>query len=275
MNLEEREKELLELDAQLEKEKNEALREVGEICGNHESNLQAILGRNAVEMNRFGSVERQEENLIEKVLRNNEEIGSRAMLKMEKIKEKCANFENDKLRKAIKVLEDGNAAIQKELNVYRKENKDLRTKLNKTETSHQKASNAYKKIKDSEMEFNSQNKTLKDENRSLKQDLIRSQREKKSFENQLEQSKQKYILMKKQEAKKLEEAVADANILKEKVSHLGNTNKKLKESVQNLEIVVKKQMKLTSLLKKQNLHLQALKMLAFTEKEFRNVLNVP
>ena len=155
--------------------------------------------------------------------------------------------------------------------------KEEKTKMQKTIQSLQGQLDKYSKLAD---EKKNQNKVLEMDLVKLRKDIEAMERsEKKSGQTQrsvevrldraLEEVEKYKTLLSAERAK----AAEFSNVDKETFNNLSNENKILHKQKNELINAFKKQMKLIDVLRKQKLHLEASRMLNFTQEEFMKVLD--
>ena len=155
--------------------------------------------------------------------------------------------------------------------------KEEKTKMQKTIQTLQGQLDKYSKLAD---EKKNQNKVLEMDLVKLRKDIEAMERsEKKSGQTQrsvevrldraLEEVEKYKTLLSAERAK----AAEFSNVDKETFNNLSNENKILHKQKNELINAYKKQMKLIDVLRKQKLHLEASRMLNFTQEEFMKVLD--
>lgn len=166
--------------------------------------------------------------------------------------------ENAKLAQRCKELDQDRAnqlrisnSHQTQMDKYKKLNDDLQAKLNSAET---------------------QAVGLKKENETFKKDTRKNQNDHQQLELRLNRALEeieKYKLLAQKTSANSRDATDQE---KRRVEQLSSDNKRLTKQKTELIQAFKKQLKLIDILKKQKMHLEAAKILQFSEEEFINAL---
>ena len=120
--------------------------------------------------------------------------------------------------------------------------------------------------------YETQTQVIKKENDQLKRDQKKTQIEQQQLELRLNRSLEEIEKLKSQLAKALTSTKDSSETDKKRVEHMQAEIKRLQKQKQELIQAFKKQLKLIDILKKQKMHLEAARMLQFTEEEFINAL---
>ncbi|XP_066923165.1 testis-expressed protein 9-like [Clytia hemisphaerica] len=188
--------------------------------------------------------------------------------KLRVMQEELENVANECRQKASKVTE-----LQSEM----KESNMQQTNLLKKNEQLQKTIEKQKKL---QTDLQTKNSDLESDVTSLKKELDgtkRSNKQSSANRNTLEvrlnralEEVEKY----KQALKKSKESTKAVNDTDRKcLDQLQNENKRLESQKNDLMIAFKKQLKLIDILKRQKMHIEAAKMLEFTEEEFIRALD--
>lgn len=234
----------------------------------------AIAASSGMTTELFENVINTEEDYSEDILPEAAaEMGQEATIRFLKAKLRVMQEEMDRLCNEL-------AAKNKKLATSDCKNKELTdevSRLKKSQQGNQIQMEKYKSIADdlkSKSEgLEAQVLTLKKELDSMKRAHTKTSAEHGAVEVRLNRALE--------EAEKykdaLQEAKSDMADLKQqdkvKLEDLNNKNKKLEKQKNELMAAFKKQMKLIDILKRQKMHLEAAKLLSFTEEEFLKALD--
>lgn len=190
------------------------------------------------------------------------------------------------LKAKLKVMQEELERFQFELNKKEEENLKLaqrckeldedRAKQLRISNSHQTQMDKFKKLnEDLQVKLNAhelQQQALKKENDQLKKDTKKQQTDQQQVDLRLNRALEE-IEKYKQQLAKTQTSSKDSNEQeKRRIEQLQSDNKRLQKQKLELIQAFKKQLKLIDILKKQKMHLEAAKMLQFTEDEFMNAL---
>ncbi|XP_007904753.1 testis-expressed protein 9 isoform X1 [Callorhinchus milii] len=200
------------------------------------------------------------------------EMGTEAQIRFLKAKLRVMQEELDKLVHEYNKKDDENTTLSNRL----KDTEDERSRLQKTAGIQQTQIEKYKHLAD---EAHQKSDGLQQQLSSLQKDLEslkRSQRQNITNQNATEvrlnralEEVEKY----KTELNKLKQGNKDtANQDRGKIEQLKTENKRLEKQKAELMTGFKKQLKLIDILKRQKMHIEAAKMLSFTEEEFIKAL---
>jgi hypothetical protein len=166
--------------------------------------------------------------------------------------------ENIKLAQRCKELDEDRAkqlrisnSHQTQLDKFKKLNEDLQSKLTQSDSQYQ---------------------LMKKENEQLKRDLKKAQQDQQQLEIKQNRSAEEIDKLKLELSKQLTHKKDGNEQEKLKIESLSSENKRLQKQKVELIQAFKKQLKLIDILKKQKMHLEAAKILQFSEQEFINAL---
>ncbi|XP_045184087.2 testis-expressed protein 9-like [Mercenaria mercenaria] len=201
-----------------------------------------------------------------------QDMGSEAQIRFLKAKLRVMQEEMDRLGQEISKKEEENSS----LSVHVKELEDERGRLTRTNAAQTQQIDKFKKIADDsktkteslETQLSSTRKELEQMKRNQKQQattqgatevrLNRALEEIEKYKEQLSRSKTSSRETADHEKRKVDQLLAD--------------NKRLEKQKNELMAGFKKQLKLIDILKRQKMHVEAAKMLAFSEEEFVKAL---
>lgn len=190
------------------------------------------------------------------------------------------------LKAKLKVMQEELERYQFDLNKKEEENlklaqrcKDLdedRAKQLRISNSHQTQMDKYKKLnEEAQAKLSAQElqlQAVKKENDQLKKDFKKQQVDQQQVDLRLNRALEE-IEKYKQQLAKTQHSSKDLNEQeKRRIEQLQSDNKRLQKQKLELIQAFKKQLKLIDILKKQKMHLEAAKMLQFSEEEFINAL---
>lgn len=190
------------------------------------------------------------------------------------------------LKAKLKVMQEELDRFQFELNKKEEESLKLaqrckeldedRAKQLRISNSHQTQMDKYKKqAEDTQLKLNAQDlqlQSLKKENDQLKKETKKQQIDQQQVDLRLNRALEE-IEKYKQQLAKTQISSKDVNEQeKRRIEQLQSDNKRLQKQKLELIQAFKKQLKLIDILKKQKMHLEAAKMLQFSEDEFINAL---
>ncbi|GCC32036.1 testis-expressed protein 9 isoform X1 [Chiloscyllium punctatum] len=200
------------------------------------------------------------------------EMGTEAQIRFLKAKLRVMQEELDRLAHEYNKKDDENNALRNQL----KEIEEDRNKLQKTTSIQQTQIDKYKSLADEahrksdglQQQVTSLQKELDNQKRTQKQAATNHSATEVRLNRALEEA-EKY----KTELNKLKQNNKDTtNQEKLTIEQLKTENKKLEKQKTELMTGFKKQMKLIDILKRQKMHMEAAKMLSFTEEEFIKAL---
>ncbi|XP_060708889.1 testis-expressed protein 9 isoform X2 [Hemiscyllium ocellatum] len=200
------------------------------------------------------------------------EMGTEAQIRFLKAKLRVMQEELDRLAHEYNKKDDENNALRNQL----KEIEEERNKLQKTTSIQQTQIDKYKSLADEahrksdglQQQVTSLQKELDNQKRTQKQAATNHSATEVRLNRALEEA-EKY----KTELNKLKQNNKDTtNQEKLTIEQLKTENKKLEKQKTELMTGFKKQMKLIDILKRQKMHMEAAKMLSFTEEEFIKAL---
>ncbi len=222
---------------------------------------------------------------------NNDENRTEQMLQSNQLIPRSANEMSNEaqirfLKAKLKVMQEELERFQFELNKKEEENLKLaqrckeldedRAKQLRISNSHQTQMEKFKKLnEDLQVKLNAhelQQQALKKENDQFKKDTKKQQTDQQQVDLRLNRALEE-IEKYKQQLAKTQTSSKDSNEQeKRRIEQLQSDNKRLQKQKLELIQAFKKQLKLIDILKKQKMHLEAAKMLQFTEDEFMNAL---
>lgn len=191
------------------------------------------------------------------------------------------------LKAKVKAMQDELSVLTEECSIKKEENSELSMKLKHCEEELKKSrksisghDNTVKKLNSVINEATATSERQSQELASLKSEYDRLQRSQKKMNN--DQSAMEIRLRRALEevdkykseihrTKSASKESSDAD--KRRVQELTTENRKLEKQKNELMTGFKKQMKLIDILKRQKMHLEAARMLAFTEDEFIKALD--
>ncbi len=190
------------------------------------------------------------------------------------------------LKAKLKVMQEELDRNGVELNKKDEENimlaqrcKDLdedRAKQLRISNSHQTQLDKFKKLNEDLQakltQSDSQSQLMKKENDQLKRDLKKAQQDQQQLEIKQNRSAEEVDKLKLELSKQLTHKKDGNEQEKLKLDSLSSENKRLQKQKVELIQAFKKQLKLIDILKKQKMHLEAAKILQFSEQEFINAL---
>ncbi|XP_043533415.1 testis-expressed protein 9 isoform X2 [Chiloscyllium plagiosum] len=200
------------------------------------------------------------------------EMGTEAQIRFLKAKLRVMQEELDRLAHEYNKKDDENNALRNQI----KEIEEERNKLQKTTSIQQTQIDKYKSLADEahrksdglQQQVTSLQKELDNQKRTQKQAATNHSATEVRLNRALEEA-EKY----KTELNKLKQNNKDTtNQEKLTIEQLKTENKKLEKQKTELMTGFKKQMKLIDILKRQKMHMEAAKMLSFTEEEFIKAL---
>lgn len=201
------------------------------------------------------------------------DLGTEATLRL--LKAKVRVLEEEVERLTVENNKQKQALVKnKQLITTEKEEK---TKMQKTIQSLQGQLDKYSKLAD---EKKNQNKVLEMDLLKLRKDIEameisekKSGRTQRSVEVRLDRALEEVEKYKTLLSAERAKAAEFSNVDKETFNNMSNENKILHKQKTELINAYKKQMKLIDVLRKQKLHLEASRMLNFTQEEFMKVLD--
>jgi hypothetical protein len=210
-----------------------------------------------------------ESNLIPKVAN---EMSSEAQIRFLKAKLKVLQEEIERLAGEVNKREEENVKLAQRC----KELDEDRAKQLRISNSHQTQMEKFKKLNEEQQvkinQIEVQLQSLKKENEQFKKDSKKYNQDQQQQELRLNRALEeceKY----KQQLQKTQSSSKDTNEQeKKKLDQFQMENKRLQKQKNELILAFKKQLKLIDILKKQKMHLEASRILQFTEEEFINAL---
>ena len=210
-----------------------------------------------------------ESNLIPKVAN---EMSSEAQIRFLKAKLKVLQEEIERLSGEVNKREEENVKLAQRC----KELDEDRAKQLRISNSHQTQMEKFKKLNEEQQvkinQLEVQLQSLKKENEQFKKDSKKYSQDQQQQELRLNRALEeceKY----KQQLQKTQSSSKDTNEQeKKKLEQFQMENKRLQKQKNELILAFKKQLKLIDILKKQKMHLEASRILQFTEEEFINAL---
>lgn len=200
------------------------------------------------------------------------EMSNEAQIRFLKAKLKVLQEEVDKYGTELTKKDEENFKLAQRC----KELEEERVKQLRISNSHQTQMEKYKKLNDEAQQKNSQLETqlklTKNENDQLKRDWKKGGQDMQQLELRLNRSLEEIEKLKLELNKQLNAKKNLNEQDKAKIDNLLNENKKLNKQKLELIQAFKRQMKLIDNLKKQRMHLEASRLLQFSEQEFINAL---
>ena len=191
------------------------------------------------------------------------------------------------LKAKLKVLQEEVERLGGEMNKKDEENLKLaqrckeldedRAKQLRISNSHQTQMEKYKKLNDESQvklqQCETQGQSAKKENEQFKRDIKKYQQDQQQTELKLNRALEEIEKYKVQLQKTQSTSKDSTEQEKKKIDNLQSENKRLQKQKMELVQAFKKQLKLIDILKKQKMHLEAARMLQFSEEEFINALD--
>ncbi|ESP02591.1 hypothetical protein LOTGIDRAFT_199612 [Lottia gigantea] len=200
------------------------------------------------------------------------DMGSEATIRFLKAKLRVMQEELDRLCQECSKKEEENHGVASRL----KEIEEERNRLHRTVASQQTQIDKYKKIaedsKNVSDSLQNQLSALRKENEQMKRTSKQHTANQSATEVRLNRALEEIERYKEQlqKAKSSSKDVTDQE--KRRVEQLANENKLLQKQKNELMTGFKKQLKLIDILKRQKMHIEAAKMLQFSEEEFVKAL---
>ncbi|CAG5124621.1 unnamed protein product [Candidula unifasciata] len=200
------------------------------------------------------------------------DMGSEAVIRFLKAKLRVMQEEMDRLTHENQLKEEENHVLNQKL----KEIEEERNRLLRTSSAQQQQIDKHKKLSE---EARTRSENLESQLSALKKDLDQTKRSQKK--QQTSQSATEVRLNRAlEEIEKYREQLLQAKSTskdsqdsdKKRLEQLLADNKRLEKQKNELMAGFKKQMKLIDVLKRQKMHIEAAKMLQFTEEEFIRAL---
>lgn len=200
------------------------------------------------------------------------EMSNEAQIRFLKAKLKVLQEEVDKYGTELSKRDEENFKLAQRC----KELEEERVKQLRISNSHQTQMEKYKKLNDEAQQkisqLETQVKLSKNENDQLKRDSKKGGQDMQQLELRLNRSLEEIEKLKLELNKQLNAKKNLNEQDKAKIDNLLNENKKLNKQKLELIQAFKRQMKLIDNLKKQRMHLEASRLLVFSEQEFINAL---
>jgi chromosome segregation ATPase len=202
------------------------------------------------------------------------EMSNDAQIRFLKAKLKVLQEEIDKVANELRKKEEENSKLAQRC----KELDEDRSKQLRISNSHQTQMEKYKKLNE-ELEskltqFDQQNGVLKKENEQLKRDMKKNQTDQQQSELKLNRALEEIEKLKVQLDKTKVDSKDTKDQEKKRLEQLSSENKRLQKQKLELIQAFKKQLKLIDVLKKQKMHLEAARLLQFSEEEFINAIEL-
>jgi hypothetical protein len=202
------------------------------------------------------------------------EMSNDAQIRFLKAKLKVLQEEIDKVANELRKKEEENSKLAQRC----KELDEDRGKQLRISNSHQTQMEKYKKLNE-ELEskltqLDQQNSVLKKENEQLKRDMKKNQVDQQQGELKLNRALEEIEKLKVQLDKSKVDSKDTKDQEKKRLEQLGTENKRLQKQKLELIQAFKKQLKLIDVLKKQKMHLEAARLLQFSEEEFINAIEL-
>lgn len=311
MSISQREQELLKIDEELEAQQREAEQQADEACRLQDERLQAIIGAarsttkkptpsgisvavreegthiatsspgeqdHKVQSIKARPVPETHDSEIENGTKSPvgvpREIGEKATIRLQQAKLKSIHQDLTKSVARNKVLEQKLSSSQSSVKRVKEENLKLGKQLQNAQAASEKHLNLSKeqelKITDLERQITALEKELKQTDRAAKQNENKNNSRDIRLNRALEEIERYKTMLKQKESARQETAGSDQI----QIERLRDENKKLERQKTELLAAFRKQLKLIDVLKRQKMHIEAAKMLSFSEEEFAQIIDV-
>jgi len=201
------------------------------------------------------------------------ELSSDTVIRLQRAKLKALAEELEAAKDRAKTIQDEHLAYKKKSNKLSEENSKLEKRCTVLENARDKSRNEVNTLRD-------RNKELENQVASLNREIKESTRATKAVESagnnkdvRLHRALEEVERTKAKLRKHEEEAKSSVQGIEADYKRVQAENKRLERQKTELLSAFRKQLKLIEVLKRQKIHLEAAKLLSFTEEEFTRTLD--